>query len=164
MMNIVVGSYIVQIDKEDWLKYLDQSFRVAKKPCGYLCVVFGRGKLVDKSLARVLMNPPDHLLVDHIDGDTLNNQRNNLRLVTRAQNSMNSSGTKIRDLPKGVTANGSGYSATIHVKGIKLHLGQHNSPEAASEAYKKAAKLYFKEHSYYESQKVKQNDPRTRIS
>lgn len=154
MMNIAVGSYIVQLDEEDWFKYRNHSFRVAKKPCGYLAVVFGRGSLVDQSLARVLMAPPDDLLVDHRDGDTLNNKKSNLRLVTRAQNSMNSSGAKIRDLPKGVTANGSGYSATIHVRGIKLHLGQHESPEAASLAYQNAAKTYFKEHSYYESQKV----------
>lgn len=154
-MNLIVGSYIVQLDKEDWLKYLDQSFRVRKHYSGYLCVVFGRGKFVDQSLARIIMKAPENLLVDHINGDTLNNQKSNLRLVTKAQNSMNSSGTKNRDLPKGVTVNGSGYSATIHVKGIKLHLGQYESPEAASLAYQNAAKLYFKEYSYYESQKVK---------
>jgi transcriptional regulator with XRE-family HTH domain len=40
-------------------------------------------------LYNLLMVPPEGMIVDHLDGDTLNNRRSNLRLVTPAQNSQN---------------------------------------------------------------------------
>jgi len=35
---------------------------------------------------RMLMNYPDGMVVDHIDGDGLNNRRENLRIITTRQN------------------------------------------------------------------------------
>jgi hypothetical protein len=35
---------------------------------------------------RLVMSPPAHLFIDHIDGDGLNNQKVNLRCVTPAEN------------------------------------------------------------------------------
>lgn len=46
------------------------------------CSVNGRGVL----LHRLLMSPPEGLVVDHIDGNGLNNQRANLRVVTQSEN------------------------------------------------------------------------------
>lgn len=40
-------------------------------------------------LARFILNAPAGKFVDHISGDTLDNRRSNLRLVTHAQNQMN---------------------------------------------------------------------------
>ncbi|HJV45645.1 MAG TPA: HNH endonuclease [Bacillota bacterium] len=40
-------------------------------------------------LHRWLVSCPDDLVVDHIDGDSLNNLRSNLRTVTSAQNAQN---------------------------------------------------------------------------
>ena len=42
-----------------------------------------------KSLHRVIMNPPADKDVDHINGDTLDNRKENLRICTRSQNMMN---------------------------------------------------------------------------
>lgn len=58
----------------------------------------GRKRL---SLHRLLLSPPDDLVVDHIDGNTLNCRRSNLRIVTRAQNMQNRHGAD-RDSHSGV--------------------------------------------------------------
>ena len=38
---------------------------------------------------RAIMNPNSNMEVDHIDGDTLNNQRSNLRVVSHLINGQN---------------------------------------------------------------------------
>ena len=52
----------------------------------YACVSI-KGKRV--RLHRYIMNPPEDMVVDHIDGDTTNNLRNNLRVVTQTDNLRN---------------------------------------------------------------------------
>lgn len=47
------------------------------------------GKKTTEFLHRVIMNPPSGLMVDHINGDTLDNRRINLRLATNSQNQAN---------------------------------------------------------------------------
>jgi hypothetical protein len=87
--------------------------------------------------------------VDHWDNDALNNQRFNLRPCTPAQNSANT-GFRITNTSgfKGVCKKmhkGSftgWYSASINVRGKRLHLGMRRTPEAAYQLYCDAAKKY----------------------
>lgn len=48
------------------------------------------GKWVTKRLHTLLLNPPNGLVVDHINHNTLDNTRKNLRICTRQQNRFNS--------------------------------------------------------------------------
>lgn len=97
---------------------------------------------------RYLMGFPDKF-VDHRDGNPLNNQKYNLRLVTNHQNIMNAKPNKHRRTGikyKGVYQN-TGYpnrfSAKIGYKCKRISLGTYGSQEEAAMAYNDAAIKYF---------------------
>ena len=55
--------------------------------CGYLVgSTFSKGKF--RLHEKIMGTPPGGLVVDHIDGNKLNNRRVNLRFVTRAENNL----------------------------------------------------------------------------
>ena len=80
---------------------------------------------------------PEGLLIDHIDGDKLNNRIDNLRIATRRQNRANSRAPEFAELPKGVTRLASGkYRAKLT---YTFSLGTFDTPEEAAEAYNNKA-------------------------
>jgi len=110
-------------------------------PSGYRAVKCRRdGKKVLAS--RLLMNPQNGMVVDHINGDTLDNRRSNLRVCTQAQNLRNRKMSKCSSSGfKGVYATGERWRARITSKGDRFYLGSFDNPEAAHEAYCRAAKI-----------------------
>ncbi len=97
---------------------------------------------------RVIMNAPKELQVDHADGNSLNNQKSNLRLCTKSQNCMNS---QIR------SDNTSGYKGVswdeerrkwrvlIIKNGRNIRLGRFFCLIKAAKTYDVAARKYFGE-------------------
>ncbi|RAK52107.1 AP2/ERF family transcription factor [Phenylobacterium deserti] len=90
---------------------------------------------------RQLLQAPDGLEVDHIDGDPLNNQRSNLRLCTHQQNMKNRSGYR-SDKLKGAFFNRSigRWQAVIVCDGRRHYLGTFGAELDAALAYDKAAR------------------------
>jgi hypothetical protein len=90
---------------------------------------------------RVLMGDPEGMLVDHVDGDGLNNVRSNLRVAVMAQNLHNTG--RHRDNKsgfKGVHEQRPGrWVAYIMAFGRKEYLGIHDTPDAAHAAYCEAS-------------------------
>lgn len=85
--------------------------------------------------------------VDHKDGNSLNDNGDNLRAATHMQNCWNhKSRRKKSDLPMGVRKTNSGqYEARIAVNKRKISLGTHATPDAAYAAYQEARCLHFGE-------------------
>lgn len=93
-------------------------------------------------LHRMLLRPPAGLVVDHIDGNPLNNTRANLRICTRKQNSRNGGQRSLIQPYKGVSVDRHAphvWRARICADGHLHWLGYHATPEAAARAYDEAA-------------------------
>lgn len=99
-------------------------------------------------LHRFLMDAKEGEVVDHLNGDTLDNRLCNLRRCTVAQNAMN------RSLNKNNTSGYKGvvwhtqalkYQARISVNSRWKSLGMYSDKKVAALAYNEAAKLYYGE-------------------
>lgn len=95
---------------------------------------------------REIMGAPEGLEVDHINGDTLDNRRENLRLATKAQNAANRRKTKAPTSSQylGVSwhPHTRKWTARIAVGTRKHYLGVYSDEREAALAYDRAARHY----------------------
>lgn len=98
-------------------------------------------------LHRLVMNAPVGLLVDHINGDKLDNRRSNLRLCTNAQNQWNRHVRFGTSPYKGVSwdKKASKWRAAIRFNGRTTNLGSFDDERDAALAYNAAALRLFGE-------------------
>lgn len=97
----------------------------------------------------LIMPAPDGQFVDHINGNGLDNRRENLRLVTHQQNSFNQKHHGGSSKFKGVSIDriSGSWRAYITVDGKRKHLGRHGTELDAAKAYDMAAKEFFGEYA-----------------
>ncbi len=141
---------LVDVEDFDWLSQWKWSARKGKAGVFYA----QRGKYINgKHLSnyrmhREILNIIDpRILVDHVNGNGLDNRRKNLRKVSFKENNLSkkTQGNNLLKL-KGVSTN---YSATpptyfsrLKTNGKVIFLGVFKTPKAAHRAYIKAAKKY----------------------
>lgn len=103
------------------------------------------GKYIKVFMHRQINGTPDGFITDHIDGNTLNNAKSNLRTSTIAHNSYNRGKTKANKSGfKGVMIDRrrNMFRARIVDEKQEHHLGYFNSAVEAAIAYNEAAKHY----------------------
>jgi hypothetical protein len=97
---------------------------------------------------RYLLNAPEGVEVDHIDNDSLNNVRANLRLATKSQNG--ASTRRFDETGQVKKSRGIGFyrgkwTASIKVNGKSIYLGRYETEAGAKAAYDAAALKHFGE-------------------
>lgn len=99
------------------------------------------------SLHRYVMRAEKGEIVDHVNGDKLDNRRCNLRIVTARQNRWNSPGRKGSSRFTGVCWDtGKGiWKAQINANGRFQHLGYFEDEKDAARAYNTAARQAYGE-------------------
>lgn len=109
-----------------------------------------KGTSATLSMHRIVVGARPGEIVDHINGDPLDNRRVNLRICSRAQNKQNSRKRKattskykgVRYRP-GRKASTPPWAVFITVEGKRVMVGRYASELGAATAYDEAAKRYF---------------------
>lgn len=105
--------------------------------------VYGNKQGKTISLHSLILETPKTMVVDHRDGNTLDNRRSNIRNVTKAQNNQNvqgsyknnkSSGVRGVSWHKGINK----WYASVMISGKQTYIGQFDNIDEASEAVKQA--------------------------
>jgi len=81
-------SAVVKLDDADYAYYSQWRWKLGTH--GYACRTgYQGGKYGTFLLHRLICGTPKDMVTDHINGDKLDNQRANLRIVTKSQNNRN---------------------------------------------------------------------------
>lgn len=161
------GVHTVLLDEEDWDKVSQYKWFLNRAPTGKLYVranidnpdggiryhkvngkVYEYPKQTTIPMHRIIANTPKDMHTDHISGNTLDNRKENLRVVTNEQNCRNRGLNKNNTLGfKGVSYDGrrhhTPWTARIGYKMKRIYIGNYATKEEAARAYdEKAIELY----------------------
>jgi len=140
------------VDKDDFERLKPYRWFSLWNRCGYYAVRNVRRcerRRLQIMMHREIVGAPKGVLVDHINGNTLDNRKANLRLATASQNMYNTRRNK-----KGCASGFRGVSWHKHAKkwearlaseGKRIYAGSYDSELEAAKAYDTAARKYHKE-------------------
>jgi len=139
------------VDDADYSRVSKHVWSAARRACAtYAAAGFWiEGRSKNDYLHRFVMNPPEGMQVDHINGNGLDNRKSNLRVCTNAQNNANHAKRRGSALEKrGVFRVGKKFRAVIAPNGVSKHIGYFHTEEEAAIAYDNAAKEAYGEFAY----------------
>lgn len=151
---------VALVDDEDYDWLMKYKWHVAKyRGFCYAAYTLNRPSKNTKSgqtskkifMHRLILNAKDGDICDHIDGNTLNDQKYNLRIVTHTQNVTNSkkSSRRCSSRFKGVcwAKKSHKWWVVIEVNGKTVDLGYFIDEVEAAKNYDAAARKYFGEYA-----------------
>ena len=135
---------ITLVDDEDYENLLKYKWRINKGYARTSIKIYGKWK--SKTMHRIIMDVSNKFQVDHIDNNRLNNQKNNLRIVTQQQNNMNRiKGKNCSSKYKGVSKakDRNTWRAAIRFNKKYIHIGCFLNEKDAAGAYNDKARELF---------------------
>lgn len=134
----VFGTRSILLDDEDGDRVLSMGkWSLGKRGSGVYATKLVKGKRV--YMHRVVNNTPKGLVTDHINGNTLDNRKSNLRACTVSANLRNAPNTKgVYWLPKRKK-----WLAMIMVKRKSIFIGHFDTKKEALEARRLVAKEHW---------------------
>jgi hypothetical protein len=147
--NKKYGVKTVLIDDEDFILFNKYNWNIwyDKSTKGFYCINSRKNKSTLR-LHRYLVNCPDGFEVDHINHNTLDNRRRNLRICSKAENQRNQ---RLKDNNtsgfKGVywKKQDKKYVSQITLDGKRLHIGYYKTAKEAAFHYNHYANILFGE-------------------
>lgn len=138
------------VDDEDYDFLMQWKWHITS--LGYACrrEKISKGKYINIWMHREIAKTSDGMVTDHINCDTIDNQKNNLRCCTQSQNLMNQRNQVGKTSKfKGVSwcKTYRKWNAKIQKDRKQLNLGYFSSEEAAANAYNSSAKSMFTDFS-----------------
>jgi hypothetical protein len=104
---------------------------------------------------RLIMKPPKNMVIDHINGNGLDNRKENLRVCSPAQNNLNSTKkAQASSKYKGVRKHQGKWDARISINKETIYLGRFNSVINAATAYNIGAAIYHKQFAKFNDWKT----------
>ncbi len=154
------GGLLTKIDRADF-EQLDGAklYRTKGGLHGgfYACIRHKNGRRV--ALHRIVTGAKPGQHVDHINGDTLDNRRCNLRLCEHRENARNSKKRRHSQQPyKGIVQRRGGWNATIVLDGVEIRTCLLPTPELAARVYDAMALRYHGEFARYSIEKPSVED------
>lgn len=147
--------FVTIVDNEDfdWLITCKWNSTINKsgKPYAATATRNEAGKKTTQLMHRVIMNAPQGIFIDHINQNTLDNRKENLRFCGYSGNSRNRAKFSHKSSKyKGVSwdKNAGKWKGSIYAEGKPLHLGMFSNEYDAAIAYDLAATQYFGEFAY----------------
>jgi hypothetical protein len=135
------------VDAEDY-DMLSKYKWMARRTGGVTFYAYCRIQGKPVSMHRMIMHPRKGYVVDHIDGNGLNNRRCNLRECTQEQNRANARPRGGVSGFVGVYPSGDKWVAGIIYRGKHLHLGRFADPVEAAKARDRKAYELLGEYAY----------------